>query len=108
MADNPYQKFDKSQLILRDELAIDRTILANERTVLAYARTALALVIAGLTFIHFIQEGYLRAVGFSCIPLGILTGLYGCARFLRMRSLIRQAREQAGEPAPDRQAGTDV
>ena len=36
---NRYEGFAKSDLILRDQLAIDRTLLANERTVLAYIRT---------------------------------------------------------------------
>jgi len=50
--ETPYQDI-KGQLILRDHLAADRTILANERTFLAYIRTALTLFVAGLSFIHF-------------------------------------------------------
>ncbi|MCI0499055.1 MAG: DUF202 domain-containing protein [Planctomycetales bacterium] len=47
-----YTRFEQQELILRDELAIDRTRLANERTFLAYVRTALALAIVGGTCIH--------------------------------------------------------
>ena len=36
-------------LILRDELALERTKLANERTFLAYARTAIMLGISGIS-----------------------------------------------------------
>lgn len=39
MKDSPYSKFDTDDLILRDQLAIDRTLLANERTLLAYLRS---------------------------------------------------------------------
>ena len=42
----PYQIID-GQLILRDHLAADRTVLANERTFLAYIRTTLTLFVAG-------------------------------------------------------------
>lgn len=41
-----YEKLDRKSLILRDHLAVDRTILANERTVLAYVRTILTAFIA--------------------------------------------------------------
>ena len=92
MAENPYEKFDKSELILRDELAIDRTTLANERTLLAYERTALTLIIAGLTFLHFIEAGSLRIVGLIAIPVGVATGLYGVIRFLRMKRMIKSSR----------------
>ena len=57
MHDSPYERFDSDDLILRDELAIDRTLLANERTLLAYLRSGVALLIAGVSIIHFSQEG---------------------------------------------------
>jgi putative membrane protein len=57
MTENPYERFQREELILRDELAIDRTILANERTVLTYFCSALTLVIVGVTFLHFFEKG---------------------------------------------------
>ena len=94
--ENPYEKFDKSELILRDELAIDRTVLANERTLLAYTRTSLTLVIAGMTFLNFVESGFLRWAGFVFIPLGILAGLVGIVRFWRMRRRILAVRKSEG------------
>ncbi|HEX9972048.1 MAG TPA: DUF202 domain-containing protein, partial [bacterium] len=38
MSQRFYQEFSESDLILRDRLALDRTVLANERTLLAYVR----------------------------------------------------------------------
>ena len=58
----PYSRFEGEDLILRDELAIDRTLLANERTLLAYLRAAVSLVIAGVSIIHFSQAGWFQAV----------------------------------------------
>ena len=55
-APKPYQRFLKEELILRDELAIDRTLLANERTLMAYVRLAITLIIAGVSIIHFAME----------------------------------------------------
>ncbi len=88
----PYERFDPASLILRDELAIDRTLLANERTFLAYARSAVALVLAGLTFVHFSESGWYRVVGVLCVPLGVAVLLFGTRRFVRTRAHIRRVR----------------
>ncbi len=96
MSDNPYDRFSKTELILRDELAIDRTILANERTVLSYLRGSVALIIAGVTFVHFIEFGMLRYIGISLIPIGLVTGVFGVSRYRRMDQRIRAVREGMG------------
>jgi len=93
MTGNPYERFKHMELILRDELAIDRTILANERTVLAYLRGALTLFIAGVTFLHFFDTGMLLYIGILCVPLGLAVGFFGVLRYLKMDKSIRIVRE---------------
>lgn len=93
MKENPYERFRQNDLILRDELAIDRTILANERTLLSYLRGAVALVIAGVTFLHFFDSGSLYYIGLTCVPLGIATGIFGLARYRKMNRRIRSLRQ---------------
>ncbi|MDD5676645.1 MAG: DUF202 domain-containing protein [Kiritimatiellae bacterium] len=95
MSDFPYARFNSDDLILRDELAIDRTLLANERTLLAYLRSGVALLIAGVSIIHFSQEGWFWAVGIACIPTGVITGMVGMARFRKMNRSISIARRQS-------------
>lgn len=100
MGDTPYTKFEKSELILRDELAIDRTLLANERTLLAYLRSAVALLIAGVSILHFAEQGWFWMVGVLCIPGGLAAGVVGILRFARMdRSIavIRKHRKSVSE-----------
>ncbi|MEI6758343.1 MAG: DUF202 domain-containing protein [Chlorobium sp.] len=94
MATSPYQKFESSELILRDELAIDRTILANERTLLAYLRSGVSLVIAGVSIMHFSQESWFWAVGVICIPVGIITGIFGVVRFRTISKSITTVRRE--------------
>jgi putative membrane protein len=94
MAPSPYSKFDSCELILRDELAIDRTILANERTLLAYLRSGVSLVIAGVSMMHFSQEGWFQAVGVACIPVGVVTGIFGVARYRIINRSISAVRRQ--------------
>ncbi len=88
----PYEGI-RGQLILRDHLAADRTILANERTFLAYIRTALTLFVAGLSFVHFnimnspIADG---AIGGLFMFIGAITFFVGLYRYHKMKSLIRE------------------
>jgi len=95
MAKNPYERFEQSDLILRDELAIDRTLLANERTLLAYLRSAAALLIAGISMIHFSSADWFHTTGFICIPGAVLVTLIGLHRFRKMNNAISIARKQS-------------
>ncbi len=89
-----YENFTKQELILRDHLAIDRTILANESTFLAYIRTSLAVTAAGATLIHFFTEFYIQVIGFSLIVLGILIFLWGYRRFKNMEKDIKRIKRK--------------
>jgi len=94
MSDTPYSRFEKDELILRDELAVDRTLLANERTLLAYLRSSVALLIAGVSIIHFSVQGWFRTIGIICIPVGILVAALGVARFRKMDVAIAAVRNR--------------
>lgn len=94
--ETPYQGI-KGQLILRDHLAADRTILANERTFLAYIRTALTLFVAGLSFVHLkeIFSSYIvEIIGVIFILIGIATFFIGFYRYHRMKALIREVKHK--------------
>lgn len=78
--DSPYDRFAEEELILRDHLAIDRTVLANERTLLAYIRTALAVFVAGASFIQFFNSSIMKILGWTFIPVGIITLIIGILR----------------------------
>jgi putative membrane protein len=91
-----YSRFDKANLTLNDELAIDRTLLANERTLLAYLRSGVALLIAGATIMHFAHAGWFWVIGLICIPTGIVTAAIGTARYWQMSKSINLVRNQSG------------
>lgn len=94
--ETPYQSI-KGQLILRDHLAADRTILANERTFLAYIRTALTLFVAGLSFVHFkivsspLADG---AIGGLFMLIGTITFFLGLYRYNKMKTLISEIKQK--------------
>ncbi len=79
-------------MILRDELAIDRTLLANERTLLAYLRSAVSLGIAGISIMHFAAHGWYFWAGVACLPAGVLAALIGIVRHRRMSAHFRALR----------------
>ena len=92
MANDPYTRFQNEELILRDELAIDRTLLANERTLLAYLRSGVALVLAGVSMMHFAQHGWFWKLGVACLPCGLISALIGIVRHQKMNTAITRVR----------------
>lgn len=71
MAENrtPYAQHPQTDLILRDHLAIDRTVLANERTFLAYVRTSLAFLVVGGSILKFFTGIWIHVAGLACLVL---------------------------------------
>ena len=94
MKHNSYSKFDSIDLILRDELAISRTLLANERTILAYLRSGLALIIAGVSIMNFSNQEWFWWIGVVCIPIGVITIIIGVVRYHRMNNAIALVRSK--------------
>lgn len=90
-----YERFEKEDLILRDELAIDRTRLANERTYLAYLRTALALGIVGGTLIHLFPGSVplflLGILFFILAAVGFMIGTRKTARMNKQLKILRKS-----------------
>lgn len=79
-------------LILRDHLALDRTRLANERTFLAYVRTAIMLLVSGVTIIKLFgaEQRLLLALGYALVPAGLITVVFGFARFRQFNRRIAE------------------
>jgi putative membrane protein len=71
------QKVNKD-LILRERLALQRTVLANQSTFLAFLRTAMYFLIAGLSLKNLLKienstviEVFLFIISFVILVLGI-------------------------------------
>ena len=93
----PNSDTECEKLILRDHLAIDRTVLANERTLLAYVRTALALIVVGFTLIKFFHAEFYEIVGWALLPVGLVALAFGIWRYRKMQHIIRAAEGQREE-----------
>lgn len=90
----PYKNFSKEDLILRDHLAIDRTILSNESTLLAYVRTSLAIIAAGVTLVHFFNVTLVQIAGEVLVTAGVLILVLGYRRFKMMQKSINEIRRR--------------
>lgn len=91
MKENPYAKFKRDSLILRDFLDIDRTVLANERTYLAYIRTALAMLVLGISGVEFTHIVWIRVIGGSFVVFSIVTFVIGFVRYEKMKKQIKKS-----------------
>ena len=85
-----YEKFGKDELILRDELAIERTKLAEERTYLAYIRTGMTVSMGGIFFVGYFKEGFFSYVGYFALLLGAVFFGYGFYKHKKTMGLLRR------------------
>ncbi|MEX0967412.1 MAG: DUF202 domain-containing protein [Bacteroidia bacterium] len=78
----------QEKLIMRDFLAIDRTILANERTLLAYVSLALTLIISGISFLEFFDKATAHLLAYIFLPSSLFVLAIGIRKYLRMRKAL--------------------
>lgn len=89
MANDPYKQFNSEEMILRDWLALDRTVLANRRTFLAYGRTAIALIALGIAFVKLIDHRFFEISGFALMGFGVLVFFIGLREFTASNRRLR-------------------
>ena len=90
---------DKTNINMRDNLAVDRTVLANERTILAYIRTSLTLVVVGLSILKFFDSTSigLQILAWVLIISGLVFLVYGYIRYRTEDKLIGRILDKDGE-----------
>ena len=84
-------------LILRERLALQRTILANQTTVLAFFRTAMYFFVAGLSTRNLlkIENSIVIEVSFYLIAFVIL--ILGIVNFFKQRKMITENKKHIGD-----------
>ncbi|MDE2399829.1 MAG: DUF202 domain-containing protein [Patescibacteria group bacterium] len=86
-----YQEFLAKELILRDYLAIERTILTNEATYLAYIRTSLTVIVIGVTLFKLTPGNIsFQNIAIILIVIGILIIVIGSTRTITMSKKINK------------------
>lgn len=94
MSEKPYKSYinDNKNMILRDYLAIDRTILANETAYMSYVRTSLTLIAAGATLLKFFTSEYSQALGWTFIGIGGWLAFHGYRRYNKVDMIMHQVK----------------
>ena len=87
-----YTDFTKKELILRDHLAIDRTMLATENTFLSYIRTSLTMLVLGVTLIHFSSILFVQILGVAIILGSFLLYSFGYKKVSKIKKSINAIR----------------
>jgi putative membrane protein len=70
-------------MILRDYLALDRTVLANERTLLAYLRTFIGTFSAGLAMVKLLDTSLTTIIGYVFAAVSPLFIVLGAVRYIQ-------------------------
>ncbi|MBI4130227.1 DUF202 domain-containing protein [Candidatus Roizmanbacteria bacterium] len=82
------QKPSHKQFTVRDDLAINRSVLANERTFLAYLRTSATFLIAGISLLKFFDTWYAQFLGLVLMFGAGFIAVYGIVKYEIMKGLI--------------------
>lgn len=97
----PIEREINKDLILRENLALQRTVLANQTTLLSFLRTSLYFLIAGLSLqnLLLLKNGSVFQFAFFAISLG--TFVFGLINYFRHKRLIRDSERHIGNYQSD-------
>ena len=84
-------------LILREKLALQRTILANQSTFLAFLRTSMYFLIAGISIKNLTNLKFGLYIEFSFILISFVLFLIGIVNYLRQKSKILESEQHIGD-----------
>jgi len=88
-------------MILRDYLALDRTILANERTLLAYLRTFIGAFSAGIAMIKLLDTLLTNILGYILVAVSPLFIVIGVIRYAQISKKLKTIDEDANKEKED-------
>lgn len=91
-----YSKFH-DEMILRDYLALDRTVLANERTLLAHVRTFIGALSAGIGIIKLVGTPITVVVGYILVISSPLFLIFGTIHYVKVSRKLNTIIKNTGE-----------
>lgn len=91
-----YETKINKDLVLREKLAIERTVMANQRTLLSFLRTSLYFSIAGLSISELLVFKYATVVVVVFFIISFLLLIAGVATYLSQKKKIANSRKQVG------------
>jgi len=80
----------KSDWIVRNYLAAERTDLAIDRTLLSYIRTGMTTIVVGISLMKFFTEIYIQQIGFVLIIFSIGLIIAGFFRTKKQKEKLKE------------------
>lgn len=84
------------ELILREQLALQRTLLANQSTFLSFLRTAMYFFVAGLSIGSLIKTEYSLIIEISFFISSFLILIIGIFNYFRHKRMILKNEQNIG------------
>jgi putative membrane protein len=84
-------------LVLREKLALQRTVLANQTTILSFMRTSLYFLVAGLSLTNLLkmENSLLFQITFYVISFSTL--VIGVYNYLKQKKIIENSEMHIGD-----------
>ncbi len=84
-------------LILREKLALQRTVLANQTTLLAFFRTALYFLVAALSLRSLLKVENSFFIELSLFTASFAILIFGIFNFYKHKKRIQQSEKHIGD-----------
>lgn len=81
---------NKTDLLLREEYAKERTLLSLDRTLLSYIRTSLTAIVVGISFFKLFDNSAFQIAGIILVIVGILLTVFGIIRTIQIHRKISE------------------
>lgn len=92
-------------LILREKLALQRTVLANQSTFLAFLRTAMYFLVAGLSINNLLDVNHGPLIQYIFIGISLLLVCIGFWNYRIQNIKIKQSEKHIGDYKDDFEKG---
>lgn len=87
------------ELILREKLALQRTILANQSTFLSFLRTAMYFLVAGISINNLTSIKYGKIIELVFILVSVVLLVIGILNYRRQKIKITESEKHIGNYA---------
>ena len=84
-------------LILREKLALQRTILANQSTFLSFLRSSMYFLVAGVTVSKLVDKDWVVIIEIILISISILLIVLGTINYIRNKKKITRSEIHIGD-----------
>lgn len=84
-------------LILRERLALQRTVLANQSTFLAFLRTSMYFLIAGLSLKNLLKIENSTFIEFLLFAVSVVIFAVGVANYFKHKKSILENKKHIGD-----------